>query len=90
MSKFKREMYERIADHRRVADECRALYINEVNQNKLLQNENGYLKALFDKEVDTQVIKYNGKLYRVASINNYKDETEETLDISCVYVGEVN
>ena len=51
--------------------------------------ENEHFKALFDKEADTQVIKYNGKLYRIASINHYKDGAEETLDISCVCGGEV-
>ena len=40
-------------------------YRDEKVENKKLQNENGYLKALFDKEGDTQVIKYNGKSYRV-------------------------
>ena len=54
-----------------------------------LQRENGYLKALFDKEGDTQVIKYNGKLYRMVSINHYESDGEETLDISLVPVSEV-
>ena len=89
MRKFEREMYERIADHKRVADECRALYTNEVNRNKLLQNENGYLKALFDKESDTDVIKYNGKLYRIASVTYYNDHAEETLDFTATPVSEV-
>ena len=70
--------------------EYKERYFNENKENKKLQNENGHLKALFDKEGDTQVIKYNGKLYRVANTTCYKDETEETLDISFVPVSEVN
>lgn len=65
-------------------------FINQVDENKKLQNENGYLKALFDKEGDTQVIKYNGKLYRMVSATNYIEPgVEETLDISLVLVREV-
>lgn len=61
------------------------------NENNLLVKENGYLKALFEKEGDTNMIKYNGKLYRIASINHYKEASaEETLDISCICAGEVN
>ena len=87
---IERIAYERINDHRRVADELRELYIGEINRNKKLQNENGYLKALFDKEGDTQVIKYNGKLYRIVGTSHCHDEGEaDTLDINAVCVGEV-
>lgn len=54
-----------------------------------LQNENGYLKALFDKEGDTEVIKYNGKLFRIVNTQHCKGDGEETLDISLVPVSEV-
>jgi hypothetical protein len=65
-------------------------FIEQVDENKKLQNENGYLKALFDKEGDTQVIKYNGKLYKMISATNYIEPgAEETLDISLVLVREV-
>ena len=65
-------------------------YHNERTENKKLQNENGYLKALFDKEGDTQVIKYNGKLYRIVSTSHFHDEGEaDTLDINAVCVSEV-
>lgn len=65
-------------------------FIEQVDENKKLQNENGYLKALFDKEADTQVIKYNGKLYRIISATNcIEPGIQETLDISLVLVSEV-
>ena len=65
-------------------------YYNERKENKKLQNENGYLKALCDKEGDTQVIKYNGKLYRIVSTTNYVEAgVEETLDFTAVPVSEV-
>ena len=65
-------------------------FIEAVDENKKLQNENGYLKALFDKEGDTQVIKYNGKLYRIVSTSHFHDEGEaDTLDINAVCVSEV-
>ena len=65
-------------------------YRHERNENKKLQNENGYLKALFDKEGDTEVIKYNGKLYRIVSTSHFHDEGEvDTLDINAVCVSGV-
>jgi HD superfamily phosphohydrolase len=64
-------------------DEANAQIINQ-------SNELGYLKALFDKEADTQVIKYNGKLYRITSTTNYVEAgVEETLDLTAVLVREV-
>lgn len=66
-------------------------FIEQVDENKKLQNENGYLKALFDKEGDTQVIKYNGKLYKITSTTNYVEAgVEETLDFTAAPVREVN
>lgn len=71
--------------------EYKTKYLNEQSENKKLQNENGYLKALFDKEADTQVIKYNGKLYKIVStIHSIDVGIEETLNISLVPVREVN
>jgi hypothetical protein len=65
-------------------------YCKEVDENKKLQKENGYLKALFDKEGDTQVIKYNGKLYRIVSTSHFHDVGEaDTIDINAVCVSEV-
>jgi hypothetical protein len=65
-------------------------FINAVDENKKLQNENGYLKALFEKEGDTQVIKYNGKLYRIVSTSHFHDTGEaDTIDINAVCVSEV-
>ena len=65
-------------------------FIKQVDENKKLQNENGYLKALFDKEGDTQVIKYNGKLYKMVSATNYIEPgAKETLDINLVLIREV-
>ena len=64
-------------------------FIEAVDENKKLQNENGYLKALFEKEEDTQVIKYNGRLYIIVNTQHCKGDGEETLDISLVPVSEV-
>lgn len=82
-----RETWDELCEFKReLADD----YRNEREANKKLQNENGYLKALFDKEGDTQVIKYNGKLYRIVSTTNYiAAGEEETLDINAVCVREV-
>lgn len=65
-------------------------YMELSAENGKLQRENEHLKILFDKEGDTQVIKYNGKLYGVTSINHYKDGAEDTLDVRADLVGEVN
>lgn len=80
----KNEIYEKeIAEYKEQ-------YCYEHRENKKLQNENGYLRALFDKEADTQVIKYNGKLYKIVSAtHNIETGAEETLDISLIPVSEM-
>ena len=66
-------------------------WCEELRKTHELQRENGYLKALFDKEGDTQIIKYNGKLYRITSTTHCKTAgVEETLDFTAVPVREVN
>ena len=66
-------------------------YRDERVENNKLQNENGYLRALFDKEGDTEVIKYNGRLYRIISTTHCKDvDASDTLDITAVLVNEVD
>lgn len=55
-----------------------------------LARENEHLKMLFDKEADTQIIKYKGQLYRVSSITSYIEAGEaETLDLTAVQVSVV-
>ena len=81
-----RETWEELCESKR---ELVNDYRNEKVENKKLQHENGYLKALFDKESDTQVIKYNGKLYRIVNTQHCKGDGEEALDISLVPVSEV-
>ena len=63
----------------------------EVQKEKFaLAIENEHLKTLFDKEGDTQIIKYNGKLYRITSTSHFHDVGEaDTLDINAVRVSEV-
>lgn len=70
-------------------DKYQDRYYEQYSENKKLQHENGYLKALFDKEGDTEVIKYNGKLFHIVSAQYCKGDGEETLDISLVPVSEV-
>lgn len=71
-------------------DKYQDRYFQTYEENKTLQREIGYLNALFDKEGDTQIIKYNGKLYRITSTTNYVEAgVEETLDFTAVPVGEV-
>ena len=64
-------------------DTYHRLYVDVLNQNT-------ELKTLLSKEEDTQVIKYNGKLYRIASTTYYKDEAGESLDITAAPIGEVD
>ncbi len=72
-------------------DKYQDRYFQTYEENKTLQKEIGYLQALFDKEGDTKVIKYNGKLYRITSTTNYVEAgVEETLDFTAVPVSEVN
>ena len=66
-------------------------WCDALRNNQELQHENGYLKALFDKEGDTQIIKYNGKLYRIISTTHCNTAgVEETLDLTAVPVREVH
>lgn len=81
-----RETWEELCESKR---ELVNDYRNEKVENKKLQNENGYLKALFDKESDTRVIKHNGKLYRIVNTRHCKSDGDEALDISLVPVSEV-
>lgn len=53
--------------------------------------ENKILKELFDKEDDTQVIKYNGKLWRIVSgTHSFNPGEPDTLTVDTVLVREVN
>lgn len=72
-------------------DKYQDRYFQTYEENKTLQREIGYLNALFDKEGDTQIIKYNGKLYRITSTTNYVEAgVEETLDFTAIPAREVN
>ena len=79
-----------LANRREECDNLRNRLLVETCNNKELQKKIGYLEALFDKEVDTDVIKYNGKLYMIASTTNYIEAgVEETLDFTAIPVREV-
>ena len=72
-------------------DKYQDRYFQTYEENKTLQKEIGYLKALFDKEGDTQVIKYNGKLYRIVSASHFHNEGEaDTLDINAICMDKVS
>lgn len=65
--------------------------IEEHQKNETLTRENEHLKMLFDKESDTQVIKYQGKIYRIENITHYSGVGEpDTLNICATFYGEVN
>ena len=71
-------------------DKYQDRYYEASCENRDLREENGYLKALFDKEGDTEVIKYGGKLYRIAHTTYCKVvDGEETIDFTAVPVSEV-
>ena len=98
MVKMSRKEYREIIDEknsdiqyaRQQTEDALKKFHEAVGNTIELQRENGYLKALFDKEGDTQVIKYNGKLYRIVSTSHFHDECEaDTLDINAVCVSEV-
>ena len=64
--------------------------LEAYKKNEELARENEHLRMLFDKEGDTQIIKYNGKLYMITSTTNYIEiRAEETLDFTAVPVREV-
>jgi hypothetical protein len=60
-------------------------------KNKELIRENEVLKDALNKEQDTQLIKYQGKIYRITSTTHYSDIGEaDTLQICATDRGEVN
>lgn len=97
--KMDREEYRKIIDEknsdigyaRQQTEDALKKFYEAVGKALELQNENGYLKALFDKESDTEVIKYNGKLYRIVSTSHFRDAgAADTIDINAVIVSEVD
>ena len=75
-----------------LADELNKECCKNSNLNKdiiALNNENGYLKALFDSKEDTSVIKYNGKLFRITDriLRETQGEPDE-LEIDAICVGD--
>lgn len=103
--KLRKEVYEDLIAERDKArkelDECKLQMIDDrirlqdqwaevFSENVKLEKQNACLKTLIDKENDTQVIKYNGKLYRITSTTHCKQAgVEETLDFTAVLVSEV-
>lgn len=103
--KLRKEVYEDLIAERNKAREelaeCRLKMIDDkihwqdqwaevFSRNTQLEKQNACLKTLIDKENDTQVIKYNGKLYRITSTTNYVEAgVEETLDFTATPVREV-
>ena len=60
-------------------------------ENARLIRENESIRILLDKEQDTQLIKYQGKIYKITSTAHFSDINEpDTLDINATYCGEVN
>jgi hypothetical protein len=66
-------------------------YMNVLDNKIKLFEENQILKELLNKEQDTQVIKYQGKLYRITSNVHYSELGEaDYLQICATSYGEVN
>lgn len=79
-----REMY------KKERDEYMVKYLQAKQENECLKVENAIWRKFFDSHPESDAIKYNGKLYRIASTTHYKDDGEETLDFTAVPVREVN
>lgn len=64
----------------------------EIQQENIkLTRENEYLRTILDTEADTQIIKYQGKIYKFTTTVHFHNAGEEdTLDIDAVCCGEVN
>ena len=61
------------------------------HENSRLIRENESIRMLVDKEQDTQIIKYQGRIYKITSTAHFSDIGEaDTLDINATYCGEVN
>jgi ribosomal protein S17E len=66
-------------------------YMNASHDKIKLWEENKVLKDALNKEQDTQIIKYQGKIYKITSTAHFSDINEpDTLDINATYCGEVN
>jgi hypothetical protein len=85
------KMLDEYAELRDKVDKYMELYMNTDIERVKLVEENKIFKDLFDKEQDTQVIKYQGKIYKIISTAHFSDLGEEdTIDINAVCVEEVN
>lgn len=89
MRKVEKELRAEVDMYRQSAQVCFELYKEEEAENKRLRETISDLKMLVAKEADTDIVKYNGKLYRIVSTQHCKSDGEETLDISLVPVSEV-
>ncbi len=79
------QCYDEINQIREQMYEYRSKYFQMINENRDLHRENALLKKMFEEAEDTQVIKYNGKLFSIRSVNHYKEQgVEETLDIDAI------
>lgn len=87
--KLDRETYESLVTSREARDAFKNFYINEREENNKLRSELGYYKALFDKESDTEVIKCNGKMYRIVRRTHCMSKYEgDSLDVETELINE--
>lgn len=72
-------------------DKYKTSYLNTLDTKIKLFEENIVLKDLINKEQDTQIIKYQGKLYRIENITHYSGAGEaDTLTVYATSYSEVN
>ena len=62
-------------------------YFNLCEDIRSLERENAILKKMFEDAADTQVIKYNGKLFRITNTSHFAfEDSEDTLNVDAICV----
>ena len=81
------DLDERLEDKANQLKELRTKYFNLCDDVRKLERENAILKKMFEDAADTQVIKYNGKLFRITDTSHFAfEDSEDTLNVNAICV----
>ena len=78
---------EQLKDTAKQLKEFREKYFNLAADIRKLERENALLKKMFDDSDNTQVINFNGKLFKITDISYFTSEDDaDTLSVYAICV----
>ena len=81
------DLDEQLKDKSIQLKELRKKYFDLCDDIRNLERENALLKKMFDDAENTQVIKYNGKLFRITETSHFTfEDGPDTLSVDAVDV----